>query len=283
MGIETLLVLAALFGVALVAGAFGALAGLGGGIIIVPVLTLFFGVDVHYAIGASIISVIATSSGAAATYIKANLTNLKIGLFLEIATTLGALSGAFVGSYLAGPVLFLIFGLVLGLSSIAMWNKRNQGLPENVHPDKWSRQLKLGDKYYDTVLKREVKYEVQGTRLALALMYIAGLVSGLLGIGSGALKVTAMDITMKLPIRVSSATSNFMIGVTAAASAGIYLARGYINPFLAAPVALGVLLGSVVGTYLLMVLKGQVIRWLFIGVLVVLTIQMLLKAVGIEA
>jgi uncharacterized protein len=283
MGIETLLVLAALFGVALVAGAFGALAGLGGGIIIVPVLTLFFGVDVHYAIGASIISVIATSSGAAATYIKANLTNLKIGLFLEIATTLGALSGAFVGSYLAGPALFLIFGLVLGLSSIAMWNKRNQGLPENVHPDKWSRQLKLGDKYYDTVLKREVKYEVQGTRLALALMYIAGLVSGLLGIGSGALKVTAMDITMKLPIRVSSATSNFMIGVTAAASAGIYLARGYINPFLAAPVALGVLLGSVVGTYLLMVLKGQVIRWLFIGVLVVLTIQMLLKAAGIEA
>jgi uncharacterized protein len=283
MGTETLLVLAALFGVALAAGAFGALAGLGGGIIIVPVLTLFFGVNVHYAIGASIISVIATSSGAAATYIKANLTNLKIGLFLEIATTLGALSGAFVGSYLAGPVLFLIFGLVLGLSSIAMWNKRNQGLPENVHPDKWSRQLKLGDKYYDTVLKREVVYEVQGTRLALALMYIAGLVSGLLGIGSGALKVTAMDITMKLPIRVSSATSNFMIGVTAAASAGIYLARGYINPFLAAPVALGVLLGSVVGTYLLMVLKGQVIRWLFIGVLVVLTIQMLLKAVGIEA
>jgi uncharacterized protein len=283
MGTETLLVLAALFGVALAAGAFGALAGLGGGIIIVPVLTLFFGVNVHYAIGASIISVIATSSGAAATYIKANLTNLKIGLFLEIATTLGALSGAFVGSYLAGPVLFLIFGLVLGLSSIAMWNKRNQGLPENVHPDKWSRQLKLGDKYYDTVLKREVVYEVQGTRLALALMYIAGLVSGLLGIGSGALKVTAMDITMKLPIRVSSATSNFMIGVTAAASAGIYLARGYINPFLAAPVALGVLLGSVVGTYLLMVLKGQVIRWLFIGVLVVLTIQMLLKAAGIEA
>jgi uncharacterized protein len=283
MGTETLLVLAALFGVALAAGAFGALAGLGGGIIIVPVLTLFFGVNVHYAIGASIISVIATSSGAAATYIKANLTNLKIGLFLEIATTLGALSGAFVGSYLAGPVLFLIFGLVLGLSAIAMWNKRNQGLPENVHPDKWSRQLELGDKYYDTVLKREVKYEVQGTRLALALMYIAGLVSGLLGIGSGALKVTAMDITMKLPIRVSSATSNFMIGVTAAASAGIYLARGYINPFLAAPVALGVLLGSVVGTYLLMVLKGQVIRWLFIGVLVVLTIQMLLKAVGIEA
>lgn len=281
MGTDVLLVLLALFGVALVAGAFGALAGLGGGVIIVPVLTLFFGVNIHYAIGASIVSVIATSSGAAATYIKSNLTNLKVGLFLEMATTLGALTGAFVGTYLAGPLLFLIFGLVLGLSSIVMWTKRNQELPENVRPDSWSRQLHLGDHYYDTVLKREVRYEVQGTRPALGLMYVAGIVSGLLGIGSGALKVPAMDITMKLPIKVSSATSNFMIGVTAVASAGIYLARGYINPFLAAPVALGVLLGSVAGTHLLMVLKGQVIRWLFIGLLVILTVQMLLKAFGI--
>lgn len=283
MGTEVLLVLAALFGVALVAGAFGALAGLGGGVIIVPVLTLFFGVNIHYAIGASIVSVIATSSGAAATYIKSNLTNLKVGLFLEMATTMGALTGAFVGSYLAGPLLLMIFGLVMGLSCIVMWTKRNQELPENVHPDSWSRKLKLGDKYYDTVLKREIVYEVQGTRPALGLMYIAGIVSGLLGIGSGALKVPAMDITMKLPIKVSSATSNFMIGVTAVASAGIYLARGYINPFLAAPVALGVLLGSIVGTHLLMVLKGSVIRWLFIGILLVLTVQMLLKAVGILA
>lgn len=281
MGTEVLLVLLALFGIALVAGAFGALVGLGGGVIIVPVLTLFFGVNIHYAIGASIVSVIATSSGAAATYIKSNLTNLKVGLFLEMATTLGALTGAFVGTYLAGPLLFLIFGLVLGLSSIVMWNKRKQELPENVQPDSWSRKLQLGDKYYDTVLKREVHYEVQGTRPALGLMYIAGMVSGLLGIGSGVLKVPAMDITMKLPIKVSSATSNFMIGVTAVASAGIYLARGYVNPFLAAPVALGVLLGSVAGTHLLMVLKGQVIRWLFIGLLVILTVQMLLKASGI--
>jgi uncharacterized membrane protein YfcA len=281
MGTEVILMLLALFGVALVAGAFGALAGLGGGVIIVPVLTIFFGVNIHYAIGASVVSVIATSSGAAATYIKANLTNLKIGLFLEMATTLGALTGAFVGSYLAGPVLFLVFGLVLALSSFAMWSKRKQELPENVRPDKWSRQLHLGDTYYDSVLKREVNYQVQGTRPALGLMYIAGIVSGLLGIGSGALKVPAMDLTMKLPIKVSSATSNFMIGVTAVASAGIYLARGYINPYLAAPVALGVLAGSVVGTHLLMVLKGQVIRWLFIGLLVVLAVQMFLKAAGI--
>ncbi len=281
MDFQSLVILIALFGVALVAGAFGALAGLGGGIIIVPVLTLFFGINVHYAIGASVVSVIATSSGAAATYIKANITNVRVGLFLEMATTVGALSGAFIGVYLGGPVLFLVFGLVLGLSAFVMWRKRDEELPEGVVPDKWSRQLKLGNQYYDTALKQEIKYEVQGTKLALGLMYVAGVVSGLLGIGSGGLKVPALDIAMKLPIKVSSATSNFMIGVTAAASAGVYLARGYINPYLAAPVALGVLLGSVVGTHLLLILKGQVIRKLFIVVLVILTIQMLLKAFGI--
>lgn len=283
MGIEVIAVLLALFAVALVAGTFGALAGLGGGIIIVPALTLFFGVDVHYAIGASVVSVIATSSGAAATYIKANITNIKVGLFLEMATTVGALTGAFVGVYLAGPILFLVFGLVLGLSAVVMWRKRHQELPQGVEPDDWSSKLKLGSHYYDASLGREVNYEVRGTRPALGMMYMAGVVSGLLGIGSGALKVPAMDFAMKLPIKVSSATSNFMIGVTAAASAGVYLARGYINPFLAAPVALGVLLGSVLGTRLLMVLKGSIIRWLFIGVLVVLTGQMLLKAFGILA
>ncbi len=277
---ETWLFLLILFGVALFAGGFGALAGLGGGIIIVPVLTVFFGVNVHYAIGASVVSVIATSSGAAATYIKTNLANLRVGLFLEIATTVGALSGAFVGVYLGGPVLFLLFSFVLGLSAFIMWRKRNQELPQNVQPDDWSRQLKLGSRYYDAALKQEVTYEVQGTRPALAMMYVAGLVSGLLGIGSGGLKVPAMDLAMKLPIKVSSATSNLMIGVTAATSAGVYLARGYINPFLAAPVALGVLLGSVVGTRLLMALKGKVIRQLFIVVLIILTVQMFLKGIG---
>jgi uncharacterized membrane protein YfcA len=283
MGIDTILILASLFGVALIAGTFGALAGLGGGIIIVPVLTLFFGVNVHYAIGTSIVSVIATSSGAATTYIKAKITNIRVGLFLEMATTLGALTGAYVGVYLSGPVLFFIFGLVLGLSALVMWRKHYQELPQKVEPDSWSQKLKLGSSYYDSALKQEVAYEVRGSRLALGMMYVAGVVSGLLGIGSGALKVPAMDLAMKLPIKVSSATSNFMIGVTAAASAGVYLARGYINPYLAAPVALGVLLGSMVGTRLLMVLKGQAIRNLFIGVLLVLTVQMLLKAFGIGA
>lgn len=281
MAIEVVAVLAALFGVALVAGTLGALAGLGGGIIIVPVLTLFFGVDVHYAIGASVVSVIATSSGAAATYIKANIANVRVGLFLEMAATVGALTGAYVGVYLAGPVLFFVFGAVLGLSALIMWRKHYQEVPQPVEPDDWSQKLKLGNHYYDSVLKQEVAYQVQGSRLALVIMYIAGVVSGLLGIGSGALKVPAMDLVMKLPIKVSSATSNFMIGVTATASAGLYLARGYINPYLAAPVALGVLFGSMIGTHLLMTLKGQVIRNVFIGILAVLTVQMFLKAFNV--
>jgi uncharacterized protein len=282
MAWEMLVVPMVLFGVAVVAGTFGALAGLGGGIIIVPVLTIFFGVSVHYAIGASIVAVIATSSGAAASYIKANITNVRIGLFLEMATTLGAVTGAFVGVYLTGSILFFIFGVVLGFSALAMWQKRGQELPQDVKPDRWSRKLGLGNHYYDKALDCDVKYEVQGTKPALGMMYVAGVVSGLLGIGSGALKVMAMDIAMKLPIKVSSATSNFMIGVTAAASAGVYLAQGYINPYLAAPIALGILLGSLLGTQLLMRLKGEVIRWVFMATLVVLTAQMFLKAFGIE-
>lgn len=281
MNFELVITLLTLFAVALAAGAFGAMAGLGGGVIIVPILTIFFGINVHYAIGASVVSVIATSSGAAATYIKANISNVKVGLFLEMATTVGALTGAYIGVYLAGSYLFFVFGLVLGLSALMMWRKRNQELPANVQPDLWSRKLKLGSHYYDRVLKREVQYEVQGTKPALGMMYIAGIVSGLLGIGSGALKVPAMDLAMKLPIKVSTATSNFMIGVTAATSAGVYLTRGYINPFLAAPVALGVLLGATLGTRLLLVLKDTHIRWLFIAILAVLTVQMLLKAFGI--
>lgn len=281
MELEVVAVLASLWGVAVIAGTFGALAGLGGGIIIVPVLSLFFKVNVHYAIGASVVSVIATSSGAAATYIKANITNVKVGLFLSMATTVGALSGAYLGVYLTGPILFIVFGVVLALSAAVMWQKRKQEFAIAVKPDKWSQQLQLGSHYYDSAIAQDIKYEVQRTRPALGLMYIAGMVSGLLGIGSGALKVPAMDLAMKLPIKVSSATSNFMIGITAAASAGVYLARGYIDPFLSAPVALGVLTGSVVGTRLLIKLKGQLIRELFIGVLVILALQMIFKAFGV--
>jgi len=279
---DVVLTFVAIFAMAAFAGGFGALAGIGGGIIVVPVLTIFFGIDIRYAIGASIIAVIATSSGAAATYIKENITNIRVGMFLEIATTTGALSGAFLGAFLAGPVLFLIFGGLLGLSAFLMWNKRQEDTPKFVQNDQWSARLHLSGAYYDQALGREVSYNVRGAPVGLGLMYIAGLTSGLLGIGSGALKVLAMDIAMHLPIKVSSATSNFMIGVTAATSAGVYFARGQINPYLAAPVALGVLTGSLVGTRLLMRLKGSAIRKVFIVVLVILTVQMLLKGFGIN-
>lgn len=282
MSIEVIAVFLAIFAVAAFAGGFGALAGIGGGIIVVPVLTTFFGVNIHYAIGASIISVIATSSGAAATYVKENITNIRIGMFLEMATTTGALTGAFVGAYLVGSALYLIFGLMLGFSAYGMWRKRKEDLPKPVEADVWSQRLHLNSSYYDAAFHREIPYNVRNAPIGLGLMYIAGLASGLLGIGSGALKVQAMDLAMHLPIKVSSATSNFMIGVTAATSAGVYLARGQINPYLAAPVALGVLAGSLVGTRLLMRLKGSAIRSAFLVILIVLTIQMILKGFGIN-
>lgn len=272
----------AIFAVSAFAGGFGALAGIGGGIIVVPVLTTFFGVDIHYAIGASIVSVIATSSGAAATYVRENITNIRVGMFLEMGTTFGALTGAFLGAFITGSALYLIFGAVLAISAYLMWNKRQEDIPKPIENDVWSKRLRLSNSYYDKAAGREIPYNVRGAPVGLGLMYIAGLISGLLGIGSGALKVLAMDVAMHLPIKVSTATSNFMIGVTAATSAGVYFARGQINPYLAAPVALGVLSGSQVGTLLLMRLRGSAIRKIFIVVLVALTIEMFLKGFGIN-
>src|SRR6476620_6293110 len=234
--------------ISVVAGGLGSLLGLGGGIIIIPVLTLLFHIDIRYAIGASIVSVIATSSGAAAAYVRERMTNLRVAMVLELATSAGALTGAYLAGQLTVRWLYVIFGIVTGYSALMMFRKRHESLDEFAVHAPWADYLRLHSSYYDERAGREIFYRVARTRVGLMLMYVAGVVSGLLGIGSGALKVPAMDLTMKLPIKVSSATSNFMIGVTAVASAGIYLARGYINPFLAAPVALGVLLGSIAGT-----------------------------------
>lgn len=272
----------AIFAVSVFAGGFGALAGIGGGMVVVPILTTFFGVDIHYAIGASIVSVIATSSGAAATYVRENITNIRIGMFLEMGTTFGALTGAFLGAFISGSLLYIVFAVVLAISAYLMWNKRREDIPKPIENDFWSERLHLSNSYYDKVEGHEIYYNVRGAPVGLGLMYVAGLISGLLGIGSGALKVLAMDTAMHLPIKVSTATSNFMIGVTAATSAGVYFARGQINPYLAAPVALGVLSGSQVGTNLLMRLRGSAIRKVFIVVLVALTIEMFLKGFGIN-
>jgi uncharacterized protein len=265
-------------GASVFAGLFGSLLGLGGGVIITPVLTLFLGVDIKYAIGASIISVIATSSGSAAAYVKEHMTNLRVAMLLEVGTTAGALTGAFLAGVLNPRYLFVIFGLILGYSSIMMFRKRkDDGSP--VPPDKWADALRLHDHYYDFHEQREIEYRVTLTPVGLALMYVAGVVSGLLGIGSGSLKVPALDLAMRLPIKVSTATSNLMMGVTAAASAGVYFARGNINPFVTAPVTVGVLIGAIIGSKLLSRINAAVIRWAFVVVLLIVSLQMLKKGI----
>ncbi len=267
-----------LFAICLVAGFFGSLIGLGGGIIVVPVLTLLYGIDIHYAIGASIISVIATSSGAAATYVRERMANLRVALFLEIGTTAGAITGAFLAGLVHGPWLYLIFGVVLALSALGML-QRISDTATSVPDDAWADQLHLHGRYFDPAEGREVDYRVSRSGLGLCLMYLAGAISGLLGIGSGALKVLALDLAMRMPLKVSTATSNLMIGVTAAASAGVYFARGDIDPFVAAPVALGVVLGATVGSHVLGRTNNRVLRIIFVAILLFLAIEMIWKGI----
>ena len=267
----------AVLGISVVAGGLGSLLGLGGGIIIIPVLTLLFHIDIRYAIGASIVSVIATSSGAAAAYVRERMTNLRVAMVLELATSAGALTGAYLAGQLAVRWLYVIFGIVMGYSALMMFRKRHKSLDEVTLRARWADYLKLHSSYYDERADREVFYRVARTRVGLMLMYVAGVVSGLLGIGSGALKVPAMDLAMRLPIKVSSATSNFMIGVTAAASAGVYFVRGDINPIIVAPVATGVLIGAMGGSRLLGRLHGTTIRLVFVAVLLWVSGEMLLK------
>lgn len=258
------------------AGMLGALLGLGGGLIVVPALTLLLGVDIRFAIGASVVSVIATSSGAAASYVKEHLTNLRVAMFLELATTTGAMSGAWLAGRVSVRWLFLVFGAVLAYSSLASFRKLTTGEHANVAPDRWADVLNLHGSYWDKALGMRIWYRVGRTPLGFVLMYVAGIVSGLLGIGSGALKVPAMDLAMGIPIKASSATSNFMIGVTAAASAGVYFARGEVDPFIAGPVCLGVLVGAMLGSHLLNRLHSTFIRILFVLVLLWIAGQMLI-------
>ena len=265
-------------GISLIAGFLGSLLGLGGGLIVVPALTLLLHVDIRLAIGASIVSVIATSSGAAAAYVRDRLANIRVAMFLELGTTLGAITGAYLAGILHARFLFILFGLILGYSAIAMIRGRKRGEEEAV-PGPWARVLRLRSSYFDDAAGEEIAYQPVRARIGLGLMYIAGTVSGLLGIGSGALKVPAMDLAMELPIKVSTATSNFMIGVTAAASAGVYFSRGQIDPFIAAPVAIGVLGGAFLGSHTLGRIGSKSVRIVFVVVLVVIALQMLIKGI----
>ena len=259
----------------LVAGLIGALTGLGGGVVIVPLLVLGFGVDIRYAMGASLISVIATSSGAAAAYVREGYSNLRIGMFLEMATTAGALFGAYLAVRLATSLIGIVFGVVLILSAFLSFREKREEVRE-IKADPLASRLKM-DSNYPTPDGRK-PYHVRNVPGGFGLMFGAGTLSGLLGIGSGAFKVIAIDQAMKIPFKVSTTTSNFMIGVTAAASAGIYLRRGFIDPGLAMPVVLGVLIGSIVGTRVLVKAKADWLRIVFSLVIVALGIEMIYGA-----
>lgn len=267
------------FLISIAAGVLGSIFGLGGGTIVVPALTLAFGLDIRYAIGASVVSIIATSSGAAAAYVKERLTNLRVAMLLELGTTTGAITGAYLAGLIQTRWLFVIFGLMMGYSALRMLKGPEKHGPEGVPPDAWSDRFRLHGSYFDYSLNREIVYRVTRAKTGLALMFGAGVVSGLLGIGSGALKVPAMDLAMRLPIKVSTATSNFMIGVTGAATAGVYFFRGDIDPFIAAPVAAGVLAGALIGSRVLPRLQNESIRRAFVVVLLWVSAQMFFKGV----
>jgi uncharacterized membrane protein YfcA len=258
------------------AGFLGALTGLGGGVVVVPALTLALGVDMKYAIGASLVSVIATSSGAAAAYVREGFSNIRIGMFLEIATTIGAVLGAFLASRFSTHTLAIVFGLILLQAAYLSF----KGVPENaerVASDALATRLRLGGSY--PVAGSPQTYGVRNVPAGFAMMFGAGALSGLLGIGSGAVKVIAMDRVMRIPFKVSTTTSNFMIGVTAAASAGLYLKHGYIDPRVAMPVMLGVLAGALVGAKLLVHMRVKTLRMIFGAVILALAIEMIVNGI----
>jgi uncharacterized membrane protein YfcA len=259
---------------AFLAGLIGSLTGLGGGVIIIPLLTLALGVDIHYAIGASIISVIATSSGSAAAYVKEGITNVRIGMFLEIATTASAIVGVIIATYIKADYIIVIFGLILLFSAFMMLKKKIDH-SNNEKTSLLANYFKLNGSYPTAEgVKQYAVHQVIG---GFAMMFVAGTLSGLLGIGSGALKVIGMDNIMKIPFKVSTTTSNFMIGVTAAASALVYLHKGQIDPTIAMPVTIGVICGATIGAKILIKTKTDKLKIIFAVVVTFLALQMIYK------
>jgi uncharacterized membrane protein YfcA len=258
------------------AGLLGSLTGLGGGVVIIPLLTLLLKVDIHYAIGASLVSVIATSSGSAAAYVKEGITNIRLGMFLEIATTCGAMAGAILAVYIPTNYIAILFGVILIFSAVFSLRKK----AEQVYQEKnrIAQTLKLNSSY--PTADGVVAYSVNKVGAGFFMMLFAGAISGLLGIGSGALKVLAMDGVMRIPFKVSTTTSNFMIGVTASASAVVYLQRGYIDPGLSMPVVIGVLLGALSGSKILVhTSSSRWLRWVFAIVVTFLAGQMIYNGI----
>ena len=272
-----------MLGVGIFAGIMGSILGIGGGMIVTPIVTLAMGLDIKYAIGASIIAVIATSSGSTIAFLKDDVLNLRVAMFLEIATTIGAIIGALLTGAFEPMILYILFGSLLVFSSWNMYRTMRsvQDVLQPVHADKWPEKFNLNSSYYDKNTKQQVDYQVENVPGGFLIMLGAGLASGMLGIGSGAFKVMAMDGAMKMPLKPSSATSNLMMGVTAAASATVYFFNGSIRPDLAVPLALGILGGSTIGTRIMQILPSKLIRLIFIPILLYLGLQMILKGFGV--
>ncbi|MDB5131083.1 MAG: permease [Mucilaginibacter sp.] len=258
------------------AGLLGSLTGLGGGVVIIPLLTLLLNVDIHYAIGASLVSVIATSSGSAAAYVKEGITNMRLGMFLEIATTAGAMCGAIIAVYIPTHYIAILFGMILIFSAVLSLRKKAEHI---THQKSYlAEKLKLSGSYPTST--GTIEYGISRVGGGFFMMLFAGAISGLLGIGSGALKVVAMDTIMRIPFKVSTTTSNFMIGVTASASAVVYLQRGYISPGLVMPVVIGVLLGALTGSKILVhTTSSGWLRWVFAIVVTFLASQMIYNGI----
>lgn len=254
------------------AGIIGSLSGLGGGIIVIPLLTILLGVDIHYAIGAALVSVIATSSGSAAAYVKEGIANMRLGMFLEIATTAGAVAGALLSTAAPSSFIAVLFGLALIFSATNSLRKKEEHLV--IHSSMLAEKLKLPSTY-PVVKGKEVAYGTQNVIGGFSMMGLAGVLSGMLGIGSGAFKVIAMDSIMRIPFKVSTTTSNFMMGVTALASCVIYLQKGYVVPDVCLPVMIGVLIGSMIGSKILMATDPKKLRIFFAFIIFFLAFNMI--------
>jgi uncharacterized membrane protein YfcA len=273
-------VIAEIFAVSIIAGFVGSLLGIGGGLIVIPFLSIVFKFNMHQAAAAGLVSVIATSSGAASAYVKDKLTHLRIGMFLQLATVIGGVLGAILSGILPAKVLSLIFGILLLYNSFLMIKNRKSDekpQPSSFQISKWAKKLKLYGSYFDKIQNREIEYSAQNIAGGFLMMIFAGILSGLLGIGSGIFKVLALDTIMKLPFKVSTATSNFMMGVTALASISIYLARGDIVYDACGAVAVGVLFGSLLGAKVMPYIKSKYLRVAFALVLIYTSIEMIKK------
>ena len=265
--------------ISVAAGLIGSLVGVGGGMIVVPALTLLMGVDIRHAIAASIVAVVATSSGAASTYVRERITNIRLGMLMETATVVGAICGALLAAYVSPKFLYLLFGCVLLFTAWNMYRKKGDAATD-LPDDPLAERLKLHTSFFDKAKNAEVSYRVSRTKLGLGVSWLAGVLSGLLGIGGGVLKVPVMNLGMGVPIKAATATSNFMIGITAATGAAMYFMRGDVQPFVAAPVAVGVILGAKIGARLLGGMKGKLIVTIFVCVLALTATQMLWKGIA---